>query len=559
MALTGWLTAAVGFGGLGCAATESNGDGEVADSSQPDARGADPRDATRMQPLDGSRSADDATRPPPSPADVDDQPVSDAGESAVDGAGTHPSDVGRPSPADASPRCGDGVCADDRAETCASCPIDCRCAAHEVCDEAALICRPACTPECDDRACGPDGCDGQCGACPDGRLCNDAAGRCECDPRLPPQWPADLSPWSHNPLLVATSDAALQGADNIYAPDIHRHSDAYVMWYGAQSADGHDSIYLAWSRTGMEWRKWPSDADPLPVLDRGGSNHINDPSLVRVNDVWHLYYTDAEVAENDRIWLARSDHLTGFEKIGEVLGVGPPDSWESQKTGRPSVLYEEGLFKLWYDATSPDGRHVGYATSQDGVHFERHPENPVFRNAGAIDVKRVGDVYVMLREAGDGTYWATSPDGVCWIDRGRLFGLSATSHDQHGQVTPFLWMQQDTVLGVWYGGASVPTWNHNRIAAAFPHGLAPADGGGCIACLPRGHGCASACSAGGSFCGIPGSIDPGACCVCEPDGCEACLAGAADCHAACVTIDTAGGWCDHPGSIDPGQCCACLQ
>ncbi len=35
----------------------------------------------------------------------------------------------------------------------------------------------ACTPQCDGKACGPDGCDGQCGACPSGATCN-AIGQC---------------------------------------------------------------------------------------------------------------------------------------------------------------------------------------------------------------------------------------------------------------------------------------------------------------------------------------------------------------------------------------------
>jgi hypothetical protein len=53
----------------------------------------------------------------------------------------------------------------------------------------------------------------------------------------------------------------------------------------------------------------------------------------------------------------------------------------------------------------------------------------------AVDVKRVDGVYVMVREGHDGTYWASSADGECWVDRGRLFGLGGGPDDQYGQVS----------------------------------------------------------------------------------------------------------------------------
>ena len=381
-----------------------------------------------------------------------------------------------------------------------------------------------------------------------------------CAPRLPAGWPAVFAPWAHNPAMVPTSTAPLQGSDNVYAPDLHAYDGGYVMWYGGQGGDGHDRIYLASSRDAAEWRKWPSDDNPQPVLDRGGSNHVNDPSVVQVGKEWRMYYTDAPDAENDRVWLATSPSLTAFSKVGEVLGPGPPGTWDAEKVGRPSILVEDGVYRLWYDGTANGVRSVGLATSADGVHFDRHPANPLFLNAGAVDVKRIGSDYVMLREAGDGTYWATSRDGICWTDRGRLFGMSGSDYDRFGQVTPFLWLDGDAVRGVWFGGASVPTWNRNRIAVAYPAGDAGAPaGGGCAACLEPGRTCASACGLEGSVCGAPGSPDPGTCCACNAGGCEACLVGAPDCHAACVANGAAGGWCTHPGSADTSQCCTCLD
>lgn len=71
-------------------------------------------------------------------------------------------------------KCGDGIC--DPPESCRLCPADCFCPAGQVCvgDEC-------CTPSCEGKPCGPDGCGGTCGACELGQACN-AEGSCTCVP-----------------------------------------------------------------------------------------------------------------------------------------------------------------------------------------------------------------------------------------------------------------------------------------------------------------------------------------------------------------------------------------
>ncbi len=378
--------------------------------------------------------------------------------------------------------------------------------------------------------------------------------------QLPAAWPARWNLPVANPLLVATSTVALQGRDNVYAPDLQAIDGGWAMWYGAQGADGHDRIYVATSRDGASWRKWPSDASPLPALDRGESNHVNDPSVVRAGGRWLMFYTDAPTAENDRIWLAQSDGLTGFTRVGEVLGPGPAGSWDDEKVGRPSVHFDGTTWWMFYDGTARGRRHVGLATSTDGRTFTRHPRNPLVLDAGAVDVQRVGGVWVMLREGGTGTFWSTSPDGLCWVDRGLLFGLSGQAYDRFGQVTPHLQVVDGTARAVWFGGASVVSWDRNRIGAAIAEG-APALGGGCTACVAPGLSCAAACQSAigptGGSCGEPGSTDGSRCCACAPEGCERCIGASPDCHEACVSAGRAGGWCANPGSTDGSRCCAC--
>jgi hypothetical protein len=283
----------------------------------------------------------------------------------------------------------------------------------------------------------------------------------------------------------AESESAPHGAGNVYAAEVHRDGGRWLMWYGGQGRDGHDRIHLAESADGTVWKKRGV------VLDRGSANHVNDPAVVRVAGVWWMFYTVAETGEADEIAAATSLDGVKWTKRGVVLGRGPGNAWDSLKTGRPSVLHEGGVFKMWYDGQATDaaaasdktaaavkrrGRAAGYAESRDGLIWQRRAQ-PVLEGAGALQVVRVGNRYIMVHESSRGVLWADSADGFAWKDRGLLTGLSGSAEDRYSRVTPFL--LPDAGGGgatLYFGAASQSTWDHNSIGmqrVAIPGGKQP--------------------------------------------------------------------------------------
>jgi predicted GH43/DUF377 family glycosyl hydrolase len=246
------------------------------------------------------------------------------------------------------------------------------------------------------------------------------------------------------------------------------------MWYGGQGRDGHDRIHLAESKDGKTWVRRGV------VLDNGEANHVNDPSVVKVDGVYFMYYTLAVGSVVDEIALATSKDGVTWEKRGVVLKPGREDDWDSLLVGRPSVLHEGGLFKIWFDGRKdlPPGapaqgvpksptssRSVGLAMSKDGVHWTKHPGNPVFGNdAGGVDVERVGDGYVMVYESHEGTKAATSDDGISWKDRGLWVPRSGGDMDRHGHVTPMLLVGDGGRCVLYFGAAKAVSWDRNSIA-----------------------------------------------------------------------------------------------
>jgi hypothetical protein len=255
------------------------------------------------------------------------------------------------------------------------------------------------------------------------------------------------------------TELAPHGGGNVYAPSVVIEDGVWRMWYGGQGRDGHDRIHYAESRDeGRTWTKLGV------VLGNGTANHVNDPSVVHVGHTWFMLYTVAEQATDDAIALATSPDGRTWQKCGVVLGPGAPGTWDARIVGRPSVLHEDGVFKMWFDGTTRAGnRDVGLASSADGFKWTCHGGNPVFRNAGAVDVTHTANGYTLLFESPAGTRVATSREGLNWEASGLIATDSPIGLDRFGQVTPHAVRVGET-WRVFVGAAGRQTWDGNAVA-----------------------------------------------------------------------------------------------
>ena len=271
------------------------------------------------------------------------------------------------------------------------------------------------------------------------------------------------------------SETGPHGEGNVYAPDVLIENGTYRMWYGGLGDDGHDRIHYAEAKHGFQWEKKGG------VLEDRTANHVNDPSVVRIRGRYFMYYTVAGTGVTDRIDVATSEDGIRWQRQGTALRAGKPGEWDGLLVGRPSVLFENGQFKMWYDGrkdlppNAPDSnapksptsrRSVGYATSGDGLHWTKHDRNPVCGNdAGGVHVVRHEDCYLMFFESHAGTMIAASRTGLSWKSAGLLLKPSGKLFDKHGHVTPFLLVRRRGLHPqLFIGAARAATWDRNSIA-----------------------------------------------------------------------------------------------
>jgi len=177
----------------------------------------------------------------------------------------------------------------------------------------------------------------------------------------------------------------------------------------------------------VKGRRFPFawEARPEPVIPRGDSSDVLNPSVVRFQgSYWNFY---SEFDGGARAWhtaAATSPDGIAWTKLGRVLS---PQAWEGTyiaANGSALVVGDEILY--WYEAGDPF--RIALARSRDGKNWTRHGE-PVLPVGprGSFDERAVADPYVI--RAGDHFYLfylgqdrarrqslgvARSSDGVTW-------------------------------------------------------------------------------------------------------------------------------------------------
>jgi len=190
-------------------------------------------------------------------------------------------------------------------------------------------------------------------------------------------------------------------------------SDRYRLGYATASAD------LSWIKYGHILK----GGTDLNSWDKGGADR--GLSVLLINGTYHLWYAgtnDNDLAVNPYWRIGYATSMTGTDWVKQNNGnpvIEPTETWELKNVSYPFVLYEDGLFKMWYATGDGDAmtRYV-YATSTDGITWNKPADkNPVFDATGKIGdfdsknlsghtILRENDIYKMWYSGYNGSRWS---------------------------------------------------------------------------------------------------------------------------------------------------------
>jgi len=152
----------------------------------------------------------------------------------------------------------------------------------------------------------------------------------------------------------------------------------YLGWQRTVRAPYQTFTGLAFERPDGAFEKWRR----VPVLERTDEEpHIRGaPSVIRDGERLLMWYISSSR------WTRRDDGLHYHVLIRHAVStdgirwavdphicVAPAEG--EYAIGRPSVIREDGLYRMWYSIRAHERPYViGYAESEDGVHWTRRDE-----------------------------------------------------------------------------------------------------------------------------------------------------------------------------------------
>lgn len=314
---------------------------------------------------------------------------------------------------------------------------------------------------------------------------------------------SDWIKYSNNPVLKEQpSSNFFQWAGD---PFVLIDGSEYKMWFGANVRDGITNIGYATSSDGKEWKIYP-----VPVLKKGDEGQWDDfsvetPSVVKNSDgTYEMWYTGAGgiADESDPSTWEAASHKIGYAKSNDginwdrhyepVLNVefDNPEKWDYVGKADPMIIKDNNIYKLWYTGAGIiDDKmvlQIGYATSDDGINWKKHKNNPVFTlgeskawDDGSVSTPSVfyeGDQYVLLYTGIDkpekgvesgSIGCATSDDGINWV---RESNPCLTKGEKKEFDNAGLWgphgLYNNNIYEVWYGALKMDSDIHVNVGYA---------------------------------------------------------------------------------------------
>ena len=159
-----------------------------------------------------------------------------------------------------------------------------------------------------------------------------------------------------------------------------------------------ESAAVSFSDDGITW------SDPIitlaPNLKSGWEGRINRTCVIKVNGVYKMYYT-GQTEGFSYIGLAESLDGIHFKRLQDEPIIVPEFPYEGFSVMNPCVLYEDGVYKMWYSSGETyEPNFICYAESTDGIHFKKRKTNPILmkKHKNWFERDRLGGCQVIHTE-----------------------------------------------------------------------------------------------------------------------------------------------------------------
>jgi len=116
------------------------------------------------------------------------------------------------------------------------------------------------------------------------------------------------------------------------------------------------------------------------VLDKGypsfALSHTGSPTIIKDNGIYKMWFAGYDGVVSRIGYAISSDGInwavysnTGGGMKGAVIGPENTPSFASSHASEPTVIKDNGIYKMWFAGNDGSGYRIGYAVSSDGINW----------------------------------------------------------------------------------------------------------------------------------------------------------------------------------------------
>ncbi len=217
------------------------------------------------------------------------------------------------------------------------------------------------------------------------------------------------------------------------------------------------------------WDKYVNN----PILEPGPEVwdliHVLDPFVIN-DDSYKMWYTGQTNLYNQIGYATSSNGLNWTKNNSNpVLVAGSATAWDDAGVSNPSVLFDNGIYKMWYTGVTNSIYQIGYATSSDGIAWIKYATNPVLVPdvSNPWEMTSVRDPHVIKTNGQYIMYFsargATGPNNIYQIGRAvSSDGINWIKEQTNPILTPGTYPSWDAVYvmdpSVHFNGQNYQMW-----------------------------------------------------------------------------------------------------
>lgn len=239
---------------------------------------------------------------------------------------------------------------------------------------------------------------------------------------------------------------------------------------------GNIEIGFIWGGTAKKWTMSPENPVLRQTSGTWDADHIffDDPCVLKIGGTYLAWYTSGysqSINGRETFWIAHATSPDGIHwtNYGPAISPSPVGSWMDKGPTSPTVLYENGIYKMWFEGASTTQYHtgIGYATSTDGKVWAVNAQpiispttsRPTLWGPGVMKKDALYYMYFGISNSSAfiprDIYLMASSDGVNWSDQGKVLSARLNlSWENAGMVSPYVLYDENKFKMFYTGLAS---------------------------------------------------------------------------------------------------------